>query len=113
MKLGLGVQDNTGHSVWTDGRVHHAGMTVTFAPNTRVQYDFDGNEFDIDFNSQQEGRDLTNVTFASVTSRSWHLGGVNMARMDGSVSFVPSEVSLNVWRAMGSIAGGEVESTVR
>ena len=113
LKLGHGVQDNTGHSVWTDGRVHHAGMTVTYTPNTKVRYEFDGSEFDIDFNSQQEGRDLNNATYASVTSRSWHPGGVNVARMDGSVGFVSSNVDLGVWRSIGSIAGGEVETTVQ
>ena len=109
-KLGQDIQRNTGHSVWTDGRVHHAGMTVTFVPNTRVQFEHEGIEFDIDFNSQQEGLDLLNPTYASVTSRSWHPGGVNMSRLDGSVNFVTSNVNLSVWRAMGSISGGEVES---
>ena len=113
LKLGHGIQNNTGHSVWTDGRVHHAGMTVTFPPNTKVRYDFEGSEFDIDFNSQQEGRDLANVTYASVTSRSWHPGGVNMARLDGSVGFVASSVDLPVWRSLGSIDGGEADSSIR
>lgn len=113
LKLGHGIQNNTGHSVWTDGRVHHAGMTVTFPPNSNVRFDFEGQEFDIDFNSQQEGRDSSNVTYASVTSRSWHLGGVNVARMDGSVGFVSSNVDLFVWRSLGSIAGGEIQTAVR
>lgn len=112
LKLGDAIQQNTGHSVWTDGRVHHAGMTVTYAPNTIVRYVHEGTEFDIDFNSQQEGRDLLKATYASVTSRAWHPDGVNMARMDGSVGFVRSSVSLEVWRSIGSIAGGEVESMV-
>ena len=110
LKLGHSLQNNTGHSVWTDGRVHHAGMTVTFAPNTRVSYLFEDTEFDIDFNSQQEGRDLDKATYAAVTSRSWHPGGVNVTRMDGSVGFVTSDVDLEIWRALGSISGGEVPS---
>jgi len=110
LRLGPDKQNNTGHSVWTDGRVHHAGMTVTFTPNSRVNFLFEGREFDIDFNSQQEGRDLSNPTFASVTSRSWHPSGVNVARLDGSVGFVVNEVELDLWRAAGSISGGEVTS---
>lgn len=106
-KLGSRIHDNTGHSVWTDGRVHHTGITVTFAPNTGVRFVHEGEEFDIDFNSQQEGRHASNVTWAAVTSRSWHPGGVNMARMDGSVGFIESGIHLEVWRAMGSIDGGE------
>ncbi len=110
LKLGHDLQNNTGHSVWTDGRVHHAGMTVTFTPNSQVKYVFEGRDFDIDFNSQQEGRDLVNRTYAAVTSRSGHTGGVNVARMDGSVGFVTDDVKVDAWRAAGSIAGGEVFS---
>lgn len=110
LKLGVDQQKNTGHSVWTDGRVHHAGMTVTFTPNSKTGFGFEGREYDIDFNSQQEGRDPTNATYASVTSRSWHPLGVNVARMDGSVGFVSNDVPLEVWRALGSISAGEVVS---
>ena len=110
LKLGQNFQKNTGHSVWTDGRVHHAGMTVTFAPNSRIRYVLEGHEYDVDFSSQQEGRDALSETYASVTSRSWHPSGVNVARMDGSVGFVSDDVQLEVWRAVGSISGGEVTS---
>lgn len=108
MKLGTGPQQNTGHSVWTDGRVHHSGVTVTFPPNTQVPFLHQGERFDIDFNSQQEGRDLTRRTYASVTARSWHSAGVNVLRMDGSVGFVVESVDMQAWRAFGSISGGEV-----
>lgn len=107
LKLGSGIQRNTGHSVWTDGRVHHAGMTVTFTPNSVVPYVSEGQEYDIDFNSQQEGRDLSNPTYAAVTSRSWHAGGVNVARMDGSVAFLSDNVEVEAWRAAGSVSDGE------
>ena len=110
LKLGVGLQQNTGHSVWTDGRVHHAGMTVTFTPNSRTAFWFEGREYDIDFSSQQEGRDPRKETYASVTSRSWHPAGVNVARMDGSVGLVSNAVELEVWRSLGSISGGEVVS---
>lgn len=108
IKLGAGPQQNTGHSVWTDGRVHHSGVTVTFPPNTKVQYFHQGDRYDIDFNSQQEGRDLNRRTYASVTARSWHSNGVNALRMDGSVGFVIESVDVEVWRASGSIHGGEI-----
>lgn len=108
LKLGTTKTENTGHTVWTDGRVHHAGVTVTYVPNSVVPYVVDGNQYDIDFNSQQEGRDLNRKTFAAVTSRSWHAGGVNTLRMDGSVHFVDENVSLTTWRALGSRDGREV-----
>ena len=47
-------------------------------------------------------------TFAAVTARSYHPGGVNALFGDGSVQFVKSGVSGQTWRALGSVAGGEV-----
>ncbi len=45
-----------------------------------------------------------------VSARSYHPGGVQVLYCDGSVHFIPDSISLPVWRALGSIAGGEVES---
>jgi prepilin-type processing-associated H-X9-DG protein len=47
---------------------------------------------------------------AVVTSRSYHPGLVNAAMMDGSVRGVTTDVSVEVWRAMATRAGGEVDS---
>ena len=41
-------------------------------------------------------------------ARSAHTNGVNLAMCDGSVRFVPNSNPLATWRAMGSMAGGEV-----
>jgi prepilin-type processing-associated H-X9-DG protein len=38
---------------------------------------------------------------------SFHPGGVNVARMDGSVRFVESTVTMAIWCALGTSAGGE------
>ncbi len=108
LKLGPGIETNTGHTVWCDGRVHHTGFTTTFAPNTKVTYTLDGVEYDIDYNSQQEGRDLTRPTYAAVTARSYHGGGVNSVRMDGSVGFIPNSIDLQIWRGLSTIDGGEL-----
>jgi prepilin-type N-terminal cleavage/methylation domain-containing protein len=106
LKLGTGQSSNTGHTVWADGRVHHTGFTTVFAPNTVVKFEHDGETYDIDFNSQQEGRDLTRPTYAAVTARSYHEGGLNAARMDGSVAFFSTHIELPIWRAMGTADGG-------
>lgn len=46
--------------------------------------------------------------YVNLTSaRSQHPGGVNVGMADGSVRFVRNGVSLQVWRALGSKAGGE------
>ncbi|MFK7768647.1 MAG: DUF1559 domain-containing protein [Mariniblastus sp.] len=111
MKLGLGKTNNTGHTVWSDGRVHHTGFTTVFPPNTFVPFDYQGQTYDIDFNSQQEGRDLSRPTYAAVTSRSHHRQGVNVARMDGSVEFLSNAIDVEVWRALGTAAGKEVATS--
>lgn len=41
-------------------------------------------------------------------ARSNHNGGVQAARLDGSVSFHSNSIDVNVWRALGTRAGGEV-----
>ncbi|MGL4464658.1 MAG: DUF1559 domain-containing protein [Planctomycetia bacterium] len=58
------------------------------------------------------GSNITDVPseHAIVTARSYHPGGVNVMLGDGAVIFVSDSVGLNVWRAVGSRAGGEVES---
>jgi prepilin-type processing-associated H-X9-DG protein len=49
-------------------------------------------------------------TFAAITSRSYHPGGVNALMGDGSVRFIKSSISGTIWRALGTIAGAEVIS---
>jgi prepilin-type N-terminal cleavage/methylation domain-containing protein/prepilin-type processing-associated H-X9-DG protein len=44
----------------------------------------------------------------TAAARSLHTGGVNILLVDGSVRFVAGSVNVLVWRALGSIAGGEV-----
>ena len=110
LKLGPALDSNTGHTVWCDGRVHHSGFTTVFTPNTVVPYAVDGRTYDIDYNSQQEGRDLQRPTYAAVTARSHHAGGVNAARLDGSVGFVTDAISPVIWQALGTIQGREYES---
>lgn len=41
------------------------------------------------------------------TARSLHLGGVNVLFADGSVHFIANEIDMDIWRALGSIDGGE------
>ncbi len=43
-------------------------------------------------------------------ARSRHTGGVNAARCDGSIGFISDNVSLQVWRALGSMDGSEIGS---
>jgi len=47
---------------------------------------------------------------ALVAARSFHTGGVNVVMTDGSVRFVTDTITLATWRALGTVAGGEVIS---
>jgi len=102
-KLGPTTNDNTGHTEWCDGRVHHSGFTTVFTPNTFVPYvHTDGRTYDVDFNSLQEGKSTTQPTYAAITARSYHAGVVNAALMDGSVRSISETIDLPVWRALGT-----------
>jgi type II secretory pathway pseudopilin PulG len=108
-KLGPQTNDNTGHTEWGDGRVHHSGITTVFTPNTAVAYvHTDGRTYDIDYNSQQEGKNATQPSYAAVTARSFHPGIVNTLLMDGSVRSVSQTIELQTWRRLGTRAGNEV-----
>lgn len=108
-KLGPDLNQNTGHTEWCDGRVHHSGITTVFAPNSMLNYlHTDGRTYDIDYNSCQEGRSATQRTYAAITARSYHLGIVNALLMDGSARPIHNDIALSVWRALGTRAGGEV-----
>jgi prepilin-type N-terminal cleavage/methylation domain-containing protein len=107
-KLGATTNDCTGHTEWPDGRVHHAGFTTVFPPNTRVPHTVGGVTHDFDLNSRQEGSHASQKTYAAITSRSYHTGLVNSLRADGSVSSVSNTIELAVWRALSTKAGCEV-----
>ncbi len=94
------------HAEWVDGKVHETGFTTVFPPNTPVAYESGGTTYDVDLvlNTESAAGD----TYAAVTSRSFHTGGVNVMLMDGSVRFVSSTIASQTWRALGTRAGGEV-----
>ncbi|HUG17599.1 MAG TPA: DUF1559 domain-containing protein, partial [Planctomycetaceae bacterium] len=102
---------NTGHTEWPDGRVHHAGVTVTLLPNTQVRLTAGGVDYmEADYNSWQEGRNgiAGRPTYAIITSRSYHAGTVNILLFDGSTRSLSENIDLSIWRGLGTREGGEV-----
>lgn len=102
-----GTVDSNGHTEWVEGDVRETGVTTTFTPNTFVPYNVGGVLQDIDFTSSRDGESITAPTYAAITARSYHPGLVNIMLMDGSVRSVRNSISLGVWRALGTRAGGE------
>ncbi len=101
-------KSNSGHTEWVDARVHQSGFTGAFPPNASVIYTSGGQDFDIDFNSSRAGRTLNQITYAVVTSRSYHPGGAQVVLVDGATRFIPETVDLATWRAMATRNRGEV-----
>jgi prepilin-type N-terminal cleavage/methylation domain-containing protein len=104
MGTGCSVLANA-HSQWAEVTVHHIGFTTAWPPNKVTP---GGPAFlypDIDIDGERER--IGGPTFAAVTSRSYHSGGVNSMMGDGSARFVSNSTSGIVWRALGTVAGGE------
>ena len=83
--------DATGLQYWRGSVVWTAMYTHTLPPNYR-------------------GADCVRsvgLNKGHLAARSYHSGGVNVVRADGSVSFVSDSVNTVAWRAFGTRAGGE------
>ncbi len=105
---GSNFEFDDGHTEWVEGRVHQNGFTATFAPNAKVPYMNGGKLFDVDYTSEEEGDSLTNTTFASVVSRSFHTGTVNCVIMDGSVHTISQTIDLKTWQNLAVRNDGQV-----
>jgi prepilin-type N-terminal cleavage/methylation domain-containing protein len=108
--FGGSFKTDSGHTEWVDARVHQTGFTTVFTPNTVVPFTNGGIIYDVDFNSSREGKTTNQITFAAVTSRSYHHSMVHVLMMDGSARSVNNTVTLDTWRALGTRAGGEAFS---
>ena len=104
---GGGWSAGNGHTEWVCGRAIHNGVTTTFTPNTVVPYTTGGVTYDISACTHREGAHADNPTYAVITSRSYHAGMVNASLMDGGARSVGENISLDVWRALGTRAGQE------
>jgi hypothetical protein len=88
--------------------VHHNGFTTAWPPNKVTPGGPGMATPDVDLNSQRER--IGGPTYAAVTSRSYHFGGVHSLFGDGTVRFVSTNIDGFLWRSLGTVAGGEVAS---
>jgi prepilin-type N-terminal cleavage/methylation domain-containing protein/prepilin-type processing-associated H-X9-DG protein len=96
----------TGHTAWVDGNTQETGFTTAWPPNKQTLNLHNQADLDLETKLITQG----GPTFAAITSRSYHPGGVNALLADGSVRFVKSTIDGNIWRAIGTVTGGEVIS---
>lgn len=97
-----------GHTEWVCGRAIHTGFTTTFTPNTNVPHTVSGVTYDFDATSRREGSNQTDITYAVITSRSYHSRAVNSLMMDGSARSISNSISLPTWRALGTRDANDV-----
>jgi prepilin-type N-terminal cleavage/methylation domain-containing protein/prepilin-type processing-associated H-X9-DG protein len=96
-----------GHTHWCNGNSFYDGFTTALPPNTFSPAGTAG----IDSDMSSEDEDDGGPTYASVTSRSHHPGIVNALFADGSVHTIKNSINYQTWRALGTVAGGEVLSS--
>jgi prepilin-type N-terminal cleavage/methylation domain-containing protein/prepilin-type processing-associated H-X9-DG protein len=94
------------HTAWVDGNAQETGMTTAWPPNKQVLGRMGEGDLDLTSTPLFAG----GPTYAAITARSYHPGGVNTLFGDGSVRFIKSTINGITWRALGTIGGGEVVS---
>ena len=104
-----------GHTRWCNGGVYYSGFTTAMPPNPNVTavskatgYSNGGKIVAEDWDSVDENDG--GPTYMSLAASSFHSGGVNTLMGDGSVRYIKNSVNPFTWRALGTIAGGEVLS---
>ena len=95
------------HTEWANGNSDDDGFTTALPPNTKVLAGPQGQDVDLHTINESDG----GPTFAAVTARSYHPGGVNTLFLDGSVHLIKDSINGLTWRALGTIAGSEVVSS--
>jgi len=114
---GSGCSFGHDHGFWADGNAHETAMTTAWPPNKQIlgkngeAANGDGaaspaGDLDLETKLIVQG----GPTYAALTARSYHSGGVNVLFGDGSTRFVKSTVNGVTWRALGTVRGNEVIS---
>jgi prepilin-type N-terminal cleavage/methylation domain-containing protein/prepilin-type processing-associated H-X9-DG protein len=107
--LGGSFKQAVAHTGWTEGQTFQTGLTFVLPPNTQCPYvnSGDGLTYDVDWVSGLDGSSTTVASYAAMTARSYHSGGVNALLMDGAVKFINSTIDPTTWHALGTRNGGE------
>jgi prepilin-type N-terminal cleavage/methylation domain-containing protein/prepilin-type processing-associated H-X9-DG protein len=96
-----------GHTHWSNGNAFYDGFTTALPPNTKSPLGTVAPDGDMSSIDEDDG----GPTYSSITSRSYHPGGVNALFADGSVKFIKNTINWVAWRSLGTVAGGEIVSS--
>ena len=95
------------HTEWSDGKCHATGFTTAWPPNAVTLGTPNlGRDVDVQSANEEQG----GQTFGAITARSYHPEGLNVMLADGSARFVGNGIDGNIWRALGTVGGGETAS---
>jgi prepilin-type processing-associated H-X9-DG protein len=82
-------------------------LTTALTPNTEVYLPGKPTAYDVVTNADDSGF----TVYAVLTADSYHPAGADCLFGDGSVKFMKNSINGVIWRALGTIAGGEVISS--
>jgi prepilin-type processing-associated H-X9-DG protein len=82
-------------------------MTTAFPPNKAAINPTSGADLDILTLLISKNQPL----YGAITARSYHPGGVNALFADGSAHFAKTTIDCAIWRALGTVVGGEIISS--
>ena len=99
----------TAHERWSNAGSYHASFTTAWPPQKAV-IPISGPAVGVDVDILSEDENNGGPSYGSIGARSYHPAGVNVLFGDGSVRSVKASVNGIVWRALGTIKGGEVVS---
>ena len=86
-----------GHTHWCNGNSFYDGFTTALPPNTKSPAGSPALDSDMSSEDEDDG----GPTYAAVTSRSYHPGGVNALFADGSVHSIKNSINFQTWRPWG------------
>ena len=92
------------HTEWSDGNCHASGFNTAWPPNKTT---LGTPDMSLDIDVQGANEEQGGPTFGAITSRSFHPQGVNTLMCDGSGHFISSQIDGLIWRALGTVSGGE------
>ena len=99
----------TAHERWSNAGSYHSSFTTAWPPQKAI-IPISGPAAGVDVDILSEDENNGGPSYGSIGARSYHAAGVNVLFADGSVRSVKGSVSGIVWRALGTIKGGEVVS---